>query len=373
MDTSPLRRIIRTEIDHRGAIPFARFMELCLYHPDHGYYMSDRPRIGPEGDFYTACHLHPLFGRMVAVQLEEMAHLLATPAPFTIVEVGAGRGFLAEGILAYLMETHPCTGSFRYHIVERNPAAIVDQKRRLAPFGNRVVWNNSLSDVGPFSGCVLSNELLDAFPVHLLSANGRYHEIHLENDKDGFRETFSPPGGKLAEYIERYALPARDGYRTEANLAIGDYLGQIDRVMDKGFILSIDYGYSARQYYAPERRCGTLCCFRRHRVSETPYAHPGGQDITAHVNFSHLRDAGLLLGFAPAGYCAQGAFLVSLGIHDHVEAALNSDPLFPLEIPKIKSLLFDMGESHKVMIQYRGTRKFHRLTGFSISDRLHTL
>ncbi|NOZ26290.1 MAG: SAM-dependent methyltransferase [Nitrospirae bacterium] len=365
-----IKRMIRRD----GAVTFERFMEMALYMPEHGYYMSGRQVIGPEGDFYTSPHLHPVFGWVLAVQLDEMRSLLGEPGGFTIVEVGAGRGFLSDGIISYIRRELGWGDGWHYVIVERNPGVRRVQEETLSEHEGIVEWVSSLGETGRFRGCVVSNELLDSFPVHVIQMDDVFCEVYVDVTDDGFRERLgdlSTP--ELVDYIDRYRIPRTAGYRTEVNLRIRGFLEEVSRILAEGFVMTIDYGYPFWEYYAEERSRGTLLCYHRHACNEDPYQNVGQQDITAHVNFSALRDWGEETGLKTVGYCSQGTFLVSLGIDRILSGLLDADPGFQSEIPKIKGLLLGMGDTHKVMIQYKGDRALRGLRGFELRNRLNLL
>ena len=204
--------------------------------------------------------------------------------------------------------------------------------------------------------------------------NDQFQEIYVAANEKGFIELFkglSTP--ELAEYIKQYKLPEITGYRTEINLRIKDYLKRVNNFISDGFVISIDYGYSARQYYAEERNKGTLLCYSKHTINENPYMNLGNQDITAHVNFTSLRDWGKDHGLKTIGYCPQGTFLASLSIEEIVSKELEGNPAFQLEFLKIKSLLLGMGDSHQVMIQYKGKKDIQNLKGFELRNRVTCL
>lgn len=369
-----LEHIIREKIKREGPITFEIFMDLGLYHPEFGYYMSDNIRIGPPGDFYTSPHIHPIFGWLLANQLDEIKQAMGNPDDFTILEIGAGRGYLAAGILDFVQKNLKWKGKWKYIIVERNPHTLQDQKQHLEGYESLVTWKNSLAEVGQFCGCVITNELLDAFPVHIVIMKDQFQEIYLQAVKKGFSEivgNLSSP--ELSEYIRKYNLPEKRSYRTEINLRIKDYLKDINTILSEGYVISIDYGYSSREYYAEERNKGTLLCYYKHKIRENPYMNIGHQDITAHINFSALKDWGNDLGLKTIGYCPQGTFLASLGIDEIVTKELEKDPAFQLELLKIKDLLFDTGESHQAMIQYKGKSDIQDLRGFKLKNRMNRL
>lgn len=369
-----LEQIIKEKIKRDGPITFEIFMDLGLYHPELGYYMTDNIRIGPHGDFYTSPHMHPIFGWLLANQLDEIKRIMGNPSDFTILEVGAGRGYLAAGILDFVQKNLKWKGKWKYIIVEGNPHTLQDQKQRLEGYESLVIWKTSLAEVDQFCGCVITNELLDAFPVHLVLMKDQFQEIYVEANENGFIEiNWDLSSPELSRYIEKYKLPKIQGYRTEINLRIKDYLKSIDSILSEGSVVSIDYGYSSREYYAEERNKGTLLCYYKHKINENPYTNIGNQDITAHINFSALRDWGNDLGFETTGYCPQGTFLASLGIDEIASNELQKDPAFEQELLKIKGLLFGMGESHQVMIQHKGKSNIQDLRGFKLKNRANKL
>jgi SAM-dependent MidA family methyltransferase len=374
MSQNQLKEIIHQRLEKSGPITFETYMDMSLYHRDFGYYMTEKPRTGPSGDYYTSPHLHPIFGWLVANQLDEIRRIMGKPAEFTVLEIGAGKGFLAKDILDFVLGRLKWQGPWKYIIVERNRHAIKRQKEELKAHAGRIQWRTSLEQVDSFCGCVISNELLDAFPVRLVVMNDCFQEIFIVSENTEFKEIRrSLSSAELKSDISRYHIPPIQGYRTEINLNISDYLNRLDNILAEGFVISIDYGYAAREYYSPDRNRGTLLCYHRHKVNENPYVHVGDQDITAHVNFTALRDRGTEIGMMPLGFCPQGLFLASLGIDEIVSAELERSPNFQMELLKIKGLLFGMGDSHQVLIQYKGKKDFEGLRGFQMKNRLDRL
>ncbi|MBD2091620.1 class I SAM-dependent methyltransferase [Microcoleus sp. FACHB-1515] len=308
---------------------FAEFMNLALYHPQHGYYTT-QPRI--EGDFFTSPHLGADFGELLAVQLAEMWKRLDRPQPFTLLEMGAGQGLLVQDIVRYLHRHHyDCFESIDYRIVEQSPALIAEQQRRLAPLmkswrPNWCTWDEI--EWGSIVGCCFSNELVDAFPVHqVIVQNGQLQEIYVTWTANQFKETtgeLSTP--KLSEYFEAIDIPITtypDGYRTEVNLAAIDWLQTVSDRLQRGYVLTIDYGYRADRYYAPFRREGTLQCYFQHQHHSDPYVLVGRQDLTAHVDFTTLQRRGERIGLETIGFTQQGLFLMALGLGDRISALSN--------------------------------------------------
>ena len=369
------QKIIR-RIKSEGPVTFKTFMEMALYEPELGYYTSQKTRIGRSGDFYTSSHLHPAFGMMLGKQIEEMWEIMNKPSAFQIVEMGSGAGYLCKDILDYL-KNRELFNSLNYTIVELNPAMKTSQQNLLTDFSDKIRWVSSIRELNNIKGCFLSNELLDAFPVHLIEMNDEIEEIFVSTDNEKLIEIKGAPSTNgIADYLKEFSIGLEKGHRSEINLEIKNWLGEINRVLTEGFILTIDYGYSSEDYYSEDRNRGTLLCYHEHQVTEDPYQNTGEQDITAHVNFSSVKKWGDELGINTIGFCPQGAFLVSLGI-DEVIAEIhkihkNSD--YPFEVARIKKLILPgtMGETHKAIIQHKGGGK-PALRGFTIKNRLISL
>jgi SAM-dependent MidA family methyltransferase len=367
---NPLEQKIIEKINKEGAITFKTFMEMSLYEPGLGYYSSDSTEIGRAGDFFTSPHLHTVFGSMIGKQLEEMWEMIGRPIDFYAVEFGAGAVYMCKDILDYL-HNRGLFNSLTYVIVEQNPFVQRKQKTLLEIFSGKVFWVSSLKGLSNVKGCVLSNELLDAFPVHLIEMGNELKEIYVTNDNGNFYEIKGHLStDALADYIREFSIDLPAGYRTEINLRIKDWLRSVNELLSEGFILTIDYGYPARDYYSEERNRGTLLCYHMHQVNENPYANIGKQDITAHINFSSVKRWGEELGLKTIGFCQQGTFLVSLGIDEMINELYRNSSDYLFEVAKIKRLILPgtIGETHKVMIQYKGQHN-PELRGFSIKNQ----
>jgi len=370
-----IEKIIKERILKKGPITFKTFMDMALYFPKLGYYQRKFNPIGPQGDYYTSPHLHPIFGWMIALQIEEINKILKTK-DFTIIEIGAGKGYLTDGILYYLTNKIKIK-EFKYIIIEKNPEITQQQKALLSDYKDIIQWKENLEDIEEFVGCVLSNELIDSFAVHLIEFhNNFYKEIYVDVKEDSFIEIYGELSTlEIKKYIDKYNIPYIEGYRTEVNLMIKDYFSKLSNILSEGFLITIDYGYTAKEYYSEERKKGTLLCYYKHTINENPYINVGKQDITTHVNFSAMKDFGEIFGFKTLGYSSQGSFLVSLGIDKVIsEEIINShnSNFFP-EIQKIKGLIFGMGESHKVMLQYKGKKEIKELKGFQLRNKMYQL
>ncbi|MFN3740696.1 MAG: class I SAM-dependent methyltransferase [Thermodesulfovibrionales bacterium] len=365
-----LEKLIIERIAREGAITFETFMEMCLYYPEYGYYMRNLTTIGRKGDFYTAPHLHRAFGAAIMKQIEECWKFMGGPEDFTILEIGAGMGYLAKDMLDYLRKKD-LYSAIKYSIIELNPSLINKQKEILKEHIDKIKWFNSLNEMVPFKGTVVSNELLDSFPVHIIEFNrDGVEEVYVSSDGKKFLEIKGPLSNGLEEYIRDFSINLPEGSRTEINLRVKDWLRGISEILIEGFVITIDYGYPAWQYYSEDYPQGTLQCYYRHQKSDNPYIHIGEQDITCHVNFSSLKRWGEELGFKSIGYTGQGRFIVSTGIDEIVNELIKPED-YPFEIARLKSLILPegMGESHKVMIQYKG-EGHPQLRGFKLRNEL---
>ncbi len=366
-----LIRKIRDEIERKGPIPFARFMEMALYDPEGGYYTTGGDRIGLGGDYYTSPDVHPIFGRLLAKQMREMAGSLDRAGPLTILEMGAGKGLLGRDILAALRENFP--GDFkrwRYGVIERSPAMVGRQRELLGSAGllDSARWYGSLKELrseGPLRGVVLSNELLDAFPVHrVIGRNGRVEEYYVDWKGDRFIEVPDRPSTpEIEQYLTSVKVDLSEGQRAELNLEAASWMREVAGLLDRGFVITIDYGHPASELFAPHRMKGSLLCYYRHTVNEDPFSRVGEQDITAHVDFTRLAQAGLAEGLEPTGFTNQLNFLMGLGVAQEMERL---DPT-SRELAAAKRLLAreSMGGVFKVLIQQKGIKGPLALEGLS--------
>ena len=311
MPETPLQSIIREEIARRGSpLPFRDFMALALYHPEHGYYSSGRAGIGRGGDFFTNVSVGPLFGQMLAGQFLEMWERLEKPRSFTLVEQGANRGDFARDVFEWAKTHAPdFFHALRYVIVEPFPRLRERQREMLADFAPGVEWRGSLETLEPWSGAHFSNELLDAFPVHLVRfAGNEWRERCVTAEFEWSDEPIcSEP---LLAQTRR--LPRIENYTTEINLDALDWIETAAAKLQHGWLLAVDYGYPRDIFYQPTRTAGTLACCSAHRRSYNPLQTPGELDITAHVDFTTLAERAESCGLQLAGYTDQHHFLTAL-------------------------------------------------------------
>jgi SAM-dependent MidA family methyltransferase len=340
---------IAQEIAARGGwISFARYMQLALHEPGIGYYASGARKFGPHGDFVTAPELGKLFGRTLA------RALTGFPA---VLEIGAGSGALAE----VLLDTLQC----EYLMLETSAEL---RGRQIARLASRVNFVNEIPK--HFRGAIIANEVIDAMPVHLVhwTASG----ILERGVSWPLQWSDRPADGELLEAAQRIDVPAP--YVSEINLLAGPWMRHLVENLAEGAIFVIDYGFSRREYYHAQRSSGTLMCHYRHRAHADPFAHPGEEDITAHVDFTALAEAAHDAGADALGYTTQAQFLVNCGITDvleevNAENALHYAPI-AAQAQKLLSPA-EMGELFKVLAV--GRRLARPLPGFSHGDRLHTL
>ena len=295
-----------------GAIPFRRFMELALYHPNHGYYASGRAKVGKEGDFFTSVSVGSIYGRLLASVCREVWERLGKPSPFTIVEQGANDGSMARDILE---EIAKCGDSFgeavQFVIVEPFPVNLEKQRATLLSFSN-ISWVSSVEALPDFTGMHLSNELLDAFPVDSLRWNGAAWEEECVVCEDGNLARSSQPirDPELQLAAEGFPSNLPPGFRIEVNRGINPWLSFLHAKLKRGIVLTIDYGQAGEDRFAPHRADGTLLAFEKHERFNDPLEAPGHRDITAQVDFTALARSARDVGFGILGYSDQHHFLV---------------------------------------------------------------
>lgn len=356
----PLQQLIIDTIRQEGPLSFRDFMEMALYHPAQGYYCAPREKTGEKGDFYTSAYLTGLFGEMIAGQLEEMWGLLGRQ-PFTIVECGAGTGLLCRDILRRLKTNEELFRGLQYIIIEKSGWMRQKEKELLSAEGwlSKLRWEDSIRNLPPVTGCILSNELVDNFAVHQVIMEDELMEVFVGYDA-GFTEILRPASPELKDYFRELQISLPKGFRAEANLEATEWIRDVATALEKGFVLTIDYGCSAPDLYS--RRTGTLACYHKHRVHHCPYDFVGEQDITTHVNFSALDHWGRRHGLDYCGYTNQTRFLQGLGLTSYLRRLEPSGR-------QLRTLLFDMGTLFKVLIQRKGIGRVF-LSGLQFTQML---
>ncbi len=318
-----------------GRLPFARFMELALYHPEHGYYLTPARRPGRSGDFLTAPETHPFFGLTLARQVAECWERLGRPRPFTVREYGAGVGGLAYDLIAGLTTEAPdARAALRYRLVEANRHRLHEAMAAMQEVGLGGVVAEETAEPGqplpPIEGVVLANEVADAFPVHrLVVRSGRPREIYVVRHGEGFDEeegeASSPRVTEAWEHLMAAGVTLAEGDVVEVSPAAADWFAGVGQGIGRGYVIVLDYGYPATILYQGHRLQGTLRGYAGHTVTDDPYIRIGTQDLTAHVDFSALERAGRSIGLETAGLTTQGAFLAALGLGDFL-VRLQTDP-----------------------------------------------
>jgi SAM-dependent MidA family methyltransferase len=276
-----LVEMIREEIRSRGPQSFAWFMAQALYHPEHGYYSTDRAAIGRRGDYFTNVSVGPLFGELLAGQFAEIWERLGRVDNFLIVEQGAHHGQFACDVLESARRRFPeFFSALRYQIVEPFSVLQDRQSQALREFGHRVSWRKSLDALEPFVGVHFSNELLDAMPVNL-----RGKLVGLDGDKLVFVEG---PGD------------------TPMNQAMLDWIDCLSTKLQRGFVIAVDYGFSRAEFRE------VLQVRAKHRALDSPFEEIGGADITAHVNWTDLAERAQAIGLPVAGFTDQHHFITGI-------------------------------------------------------------
>ncbi len=362
---------IKKIIQKQGPVPFIRFMEICLYDEDAGYYSTGEHPVGKKGDFVTGPSSTSLFGALISNQIREFRSLLEKDH-MTIVEMGAGSAILARDLLEHLDRKEG--DRFRYVIVEPFETVRSFQKCILGPMAGRVTWVETLDELTFSPDCFLSNELIDAFPVHVVQKGDTgFQEVHVCLDEKGeLQECLRDiTDVTLQDYVSEMPMSLPTGYRTEVNMRMKAWIQKVASLMNRGFIITIDYGFSARDYFHPARNRGTLLSFKNHAVRDNVLLDPGDQDITAHVNFSDLHRWGEEAGLVTLGFAPQWSFLASLDFEEtfYEMSGGKFDPFSPM-LAGVKMLILPqgMGETHKVLVQAKGMDANTELMGFRMRN-----
>jgi SAM-dependent MidA family methyltransferase len=328
---------IRALIQKHGRITFAQFMQACLYSPHGGFYSARGTRISTH--FGTSPTSHPVFGALIARQLEQMWHLLGDPPVFHVIEVGSGDGALAQSIVQACWRMAPRLAQVLYYVAadyeprwlsspahpfawDNGTGDGMSPSRRDALLGVQRVKTEGLRAFRKVVGCILCNELIDNFPVHRFAIQGgRVKEVFVKLAGGTLTEVLDEPSSpRIEERLTSLGLSLTEGYRGEVNLAMEDWTGQLAQALDRGFILTIDYGQLATDLYSHQNHQGTLVCYHRHVVSRDPYQHIGHQDMTCQVDFTSLMRLGDRHGLATVGYALQRQFLTNLGFSSCLDA-----------------------------------------------------
>jgi SAM-dependent MidA family methyltransferase len=371
-------------------ITFAEYMDMALYHPEYGYYSTKAVNIGKQGDFFTSVHLGADFGELLAEQFLQIWQILGKPTPFSVVEMGAGQGYLAVDILNYIKQKYSdFFAALKYIIVDKSSSLKGQQQKHLVDFS--VHWCD-LEEIpqNSITGCFFSNELVDALPVNqFILQSGKLQEVYVTTSNLTSQPT-NPVGGnndfveisaepstpQLAEYFDLIEIDLNkypENYRSEINLAAFNWLSGVTDRLQRGYVLTIDYGYPAARYYNPMRNQGTLQCYYQHHRHSNPYINIGQQDITTHVDFTALERWGETCGLDKVGFIQQALFLMALGLGDRI-AAISYQKLSLPELLKrrdaLQQLIDPMGLGNfGVLVQSKrlsDTEKTQTLKGFTV-------
>jgi SAM-dependent MidA family methyltransferase len=395
-----LRQKIEQEIRQRGPIPFSRYMALCLYDPEFGYYSRSSEKFGKAGDFYTSSDVHAVFGRLLARQFDEMWRALDSPEQIELLELGPGRGLFAQDVLDWSEKKFPdFFRALRYTLAESSPSL---RQRLYASFRERIEagkvrlsdqeaspsaalpttnadtqnlqeavkhydlkghgfsraedtpsLNRALAPEVPI--LIFANEFFDALPVEIVSDEGALRI----NARDGhFVEEWAPASVAELEFLDRYSVHPEGGVRTEATLLALEHISKLATNIQRGFLIAIDYGYTRAEQLAG-RHLGTVMAYRQHSASPNPYEAPGEQDLTAHVNFTALAAAAEENGMLAHKLLTQSQFLMGIG-----EASQFADAFEECRLPQerakvalqLKHLVTPagMGESFQVFVASKG-------------------
>lgn len=345
-----LLQSLKTQIKQQGDLSFVEFMHKALYEPGLGYYSSGLAVLGKQGDFITGPEMSPLFGQSIANQCAQILPLLDSPILF---EFGAGSGTLCVEILSHL-ERLNCLPKSYYILEVSAPLAQRQQefiKKSIPHLAHCLTWIDKWPE-RPFNGIILANEVLDAMPVHrfIQSQNQVLESLITLDAQDNLQEVFKPSqNAVLLNYVTQQLPEQTTDYLSEANLFIDSWLHNIYQILNQGLVLLIDYGFPRHEYYHPDRSQGTLMCHYQHKAHTNPLIHVGEQDITAHVDFTHVAEAGFQAGFHIAGYTNQASFLLANGLLGLIES-LDADNQFKAK-QAIKQLTHpsEMGELFKVI------------------------
>jgi SAM-dependent MidA family methyltransferase len=373
-----LREKLVREIRDRGPIPFSRYMEICLYDPEFGYYSRNAEQFGKAGDFYTSSDVHAVFGRLMARQFDEMWRVLGSPDRLVLREFGPGRGLYAKDVLDWSEKKFPdFFAALRYELVEQSPTLrlrleealprhIGSGRAKIAAATSPGTDGRGATPVAPKEKAlsaalaaeaptiIFANEFFDALPVEIVSSHG---SLRISADREHFVETWAKSCAEELEFLDRYSIHPEPGERIEVPLRAQTYMSEMAK-LQRGFIVVIDYGYTREEQLAGRHR-GTLKAIRQHSVSANPYEAPGEQDITADVNFTALAAVAQKQGMQIQKLITQSQFLMGIGEANQFADAFE-DCHLPQERAKVALQLkhlvtpAGMGESFHVLVSSKG-------------------
>ncbi len=383
---------IKELIVNSGSITFEKFMELALYgsgdlYGDGGYYSGGSAVWGAGGDYVTNIDISDTFAVMLGKCFFEMWQGLGSPKTFTILEAGAGRGTLTLEVVKSISvkskvdETYESfLNTLSVVLVDRG-GAFKDSAVELTNLLDKPVKTyQDIKEVSePFVGVIYSNELFDAMPVHVLKNDGGLKEVHVDFKESKFVEVLKDLSyDRLISYLDRLDIKIPEGSKCEVNLHMEGFIKEASRLIKKGYLLTVDYGYPAKVLYDKSRTGGTLLCHYKHKVNDDPYSNVGEQDITAHIDFTTLAVVGSEAGLDVVGFTTQSGFLLGLGVTGEFEALMEMDKPSAEAIKRnqaIKELVLPggVGDIFKVMIQSKLARDVSDLSCFSFKNLKYKL
>lgn len=350
---------IKLFIQNNGPITFAKFMDFALYDREYGYYTRHSNKFGKSGDFYTSPTVHRAFGQVISNFIVRFYEII-NEKTITVIELGSGSGYLALDILNTLKRNNEkLYSNLNYICVDSSSSNLKKSKDLLVDHKGRVDWKDDISELqGKFTAIVLSNEFFDSLPFHRIRfKDGKPQEIYVSVNQNGFFELLDDISNpEILKVIDSLQLNFAQDQQIEINLRYKQVFNQISEILEKGMILSFDYGYLQKELYSPKRFEGTYRCFHNHKLSVNPYQNIGEQDITSSVDFSSLINYGQQARLNTIKYTTQGQFLVDWGILDIIEKASEKERV------TIKNLFLpgSMGDMFKVLIQEKNMKELLR-------------
>ncbi|MFD3447733.1 class I SAM-dependent methyltransferase [Microbacteriaceae bacterium 4G12] len=351
------------EKSHKKAISYSTYMDLALYHPVHGYYMKERAKIGRDGDFFTSSNVSSVYAKQFAQFFIDLVE--AKVVPPLVCEIGGGTGRFARDVLEEWKEHSPHTFSkLRYYLVETSPFHRAVQKSLLEQFSN-VSQCVSIHDIGDsFQGIVFSNELFDAFPVHVIEKhNEKLYEVYVTfDDQDRLVEALYPLQNEIVTYLHKHKLQLKEGQRFEVPLAMNKYMKELCTWLDKGMFITVDYGYTNEEWMREEHREGSLRGYYAHQLIRNPLQHPGNMDLTTHIHWDALKMAGEEGKLQTVLQTKQRYFLLASGILERLVDHNDTNPFSEKNKTNraIRSMILNGGisDSFDVLIQQKGLLNF---------------
>lgn len=347
--------LIEQEVKTHGPMPFDRFMDIALYHPTYGYYQQKTPRRGKSGDYFTSPQVSGLFAKIFAEAVVQMRDTLESDQ-FSLIEVGAGDGEFLLGVLKAL-ETREKLKGIRIIAVERSRPAREKLFKALSRFPKTLIVSSldEVDIVGGLEGCIFSNELFDAVPFQRLHYNGGgWEEICLDVKREHLIETTKP----VAAPVQSKGVLFAPGQEIETRPVLNQIIAEWGTLFNRGFIVTIDYGYPRQQLYSPHRMQGTWLCYHKHQAHQRVLERIGEQDITAHIDFTQLIEEGNQFNWKPVLFSPQGLFLAHIG-KDIIETWLKGPevPAPRYKVAAVQQLMHPdaMGDLFKVLVQAKET------------------